>query len=150
MVGVRRTEAGDPLGVRCRVLFHAEPAAIRESGRETVLGADEIEAVREQAILVRGKKRRAGKQAQIHRVEVVAKARPGDFRGLDRAAGHVGALDDQHLPAFGGEMQRGRQAVDAGADHDCVVGHRVSVAPRIPLAAGSLASADISYLKCSR
>ena len=86
-VGVRRTEARRSAGVRGSVLFHAEPAAIGECGCETPFRADEIEAVREQAILMRGKKRRASKQAQIHRVEIVAKAREGDFAGLDRAAG---------------------------------------------------------------
>ena len=81
--------AGDPLGVRGGVLFHSEPAAVRECGGETPFRADEIEAVREQAILMRGKKRRAGKQSQIHRVEIVAKAGEGDFCRLDRAAGHL-------------------------------------------------------------
>ena len=61
----------------------------------------------EQAILMGGKKRRPGKQTQIHGVEVVAKARAGDFAGLDRAAGDVRALDDGNLPALAGKMERG-------------------------------------------
>ena len=105
------------------------------------------------AILVGGKERRAGKQAQIHRIEVVAKAGPRDFAGLDRAAGNFRALDDGDLPALGGKMQRGGEPVDAGADHDRIVSH--SLAPRCADPAGSppsrsLASADISYLKCLR
>ena len=149
--GVGRAQRRDPAGRGLDVSFHAEPAAIRKRRREAVLGADEGEAVGGEAILVGGKERRAGKQAQIHRIEVVAKAGQRDFAGLDRAAGNIRALDDGDLPALGGKMQRGGEPVDSGADHDRIVSH--SLAPRCADLAGSppsrsLASADISYLKC--
>ncbi len=148
-LGVGRIERRNPCRRRVKIFVDTEPSPIGKRGGETMLGADEVEAVGEQAIFMRGKKWRAGKHAQVHGVKVVAKARPGDFAGLHRAAGNVGALDDGDLPAFGGEMDSGRKPIDAGADHDCIATH--SFAPvfcrwRMRVC-GSLASADISYLK---
>jgi hypothetical protein len=77
----------------------------------------------------------------------VAEARLRDFAGLQRAAGDFGALDDDDLPALGGKMQSGGQPVDAGADHHGIVRHPLAPDTR---RTGSLASADISYLKCLR
>ena len=77
------------------------------------LGIDEIEPMSKEAILVRGEKRRAGEQAEIHGVKVVAKAGQGDFGSLDRAASHIGVLADRDFPAFTREMKRGGKAVDA-------------------------------------
>ena len=135
-VGIPGSERADAALIGIGILLDAEPASVRKRGCETSLGADEVEAVGEQAILVRGEKRRAGEQAQIHRIKVVAKARPGHFRGLDRAAGNLSALDHHHLPTLGGEMHGGSEAVHAGADHNCVVGHacapEAATAGRLP------------------
>ena len=120
------------VGGGVEIFVDAEPGAIGKRGGETLLGGDEVEAVGDEAILVRGKKRRAGEHAQVHRVKVVAKARPRDFAGLDCAAGNVGALDDGDLPALGGEMHRGGETVDAGADHDRIVRHSFAPACALP------------------
>ncbi len=122
------------------ILVHAEPGAVGERRGEAALGDDEIKSVRDETILVRGKKRRAGEHAEIHGVKVVAKAGERDLAGLDRAAGGSRALAHRDLPALAGEMKRGRQPVDARADHDCV---RMPCA-LFPAPLASLASADIS------
>ena len=146
----------DPVCRRVEIAFDAEPAAVGKRRREALLGADKGEALRKQSILVGGKERRAGKQAQIHRIEVMTEAGPRDLAGLDRAAGDFRAFEDGDLPALGGEVQRRRQPVDSGPDHDRVVRHsRTYVAPDDAgmtdrPSARSLASADISYLKCRR
>ncbi len=99
--GVRRAETRDPAA---RWLRHFSPrraiAVRKRRWRSNVRRCDEFQSVGEQAILVRGEKRRAGEHAQIHRVEVVTKTGPGDFAGLDRAAGRIGALDHCDLPAL--------------------------------------------------
>jgi hypothetical protein len=82
---------------------------------------------------MRSKERRAGEQAEIHCVEVVAKARQRDLRGLDRAAGDRGAFDDRNLPALGGEMHGSRKSVDPRADDHRVVPHARTVAPHRPI-----------------
>ena len=112
-LGVGRIERRDPFRRGVEILVDAEPGAVRKRGGETLLGGDEADAVGDEAILVRGKKRRAGEHAQVHRIKVVAKARPRDLAGLDRAAGDVGALDHGDLPALGGEMDGGGETVDA-------------------------------------
>ena len=88
-----------------------------------MLRRHEAHPLREQPVFVRGEKRRTREQAQIHRVEIVAKPGTRDLAGLDRAAGDVGALDHGDFPAFSGEMHGRSQSVDACADHDCIVGH---------------------------
>ena len=69
--------------------------------------------------------------------------------GLTCKPYNVGTLDDSDFPALGGEMDSGRKPIDAGADHDRIATH--SFAPvfcrRRMRVCGSLASADISYLK---
>ena len=78
MARQRSASAGLSAAIRPAVasMFRSTPSqsAIRKRRREALLGADEGEAMGGEAILVGGKERRAGKQAQIHRIEVVAKA----------------------------------------------------------------------------
>ena len=89
--------------------FFSTPSQVPSGngGGETALGGHEIKSVREQAILVGGKKRRAGEQAEIHGVKVVAKTGQGDLGGLHRAAGGFSALANGDFPALAGEMKRG-------------------------------------------
>ena len=131
-LGIGRAQRGDTVGIGIEIFFDAKPGAIWKRRGEASFGADEVKAVRNEPILVGGKKRRAGEHAQIYCVEVVTKAGQRDFAGLDRAAGDVGRLDDGDLPAFGGQMQRRRQAVDAGADHHRIVRHSPAPDLRLP------------------
>ena len=122
--GVGGIECGDPRRSRVNILIDTEPASIGKCSCKAMLGGQETETMGEQAILVSGEKWRARKKAQIHGVEVVAKAGPGNFFGLDRASGSCAAFDHGDLPTFGSKMQRRRQAVHASADDDCIVRHR--------------------------
>jgi hypothetical protein len=70
---------------------------------------------------VRGDEGRAGEEAEVHRIEIVAEAREGDFRRADGAARRVVPLEDADLPAAARQVDRGGKAVVAGADDDRVV-----------------------------
>jgi hypothetical protein len=122
-LGVAPAQSRDPAHIGLDIFFHAEPCAIRKCRREATIRAYKGEALREKAVFVRGKELWAGKQADVHGVKIVTKAWPGDFTRFDRTAGNVGAFDNDNLPAVCGEMQSGRQTIDAGADHDRIVGH---------------------------
>jgi hypothetical protein len=54
----------------------------------------------------------------------VAESRQRHFTRLDRAARHIRLLDDGNLPAFGGEVNGGCQAVVACSNYDRVVHRR--------------------------
>ena len=72
----------DPLRIRLGILFDAEPAAVGKCARETMLRRHEVQPLRDQPVFVRGEKRRTREQAQIHRVEIVAKPGTGNSRVL--------------------------------------------------------------------
>jgi hypothetical protein len=120
---IGRILRGNAAGGRLEVGFDAEPGAVGKRGGKASRGRNEFNTRLQQPILVGGKKRRAGEQAEIHRVEVVAEARQRDLGGFDRAACDHRALKDRDLPALGGEMHGGGKPVDPRADDDRVVPH---------------------------
>jgi hypothetical protein len=68
--------------------------------------------MRDERLLVGGKKWRARERAQIRREEIMPKPRQGALARLHRPARLVGPLDDRDLPALVGEMDRRREPVE--------------------------------------
>ena len=130
---VAGVERGDAAGGGVEIALDPAPGAVGECRREAALGADEFKTGLDEAILVGGEERRAGEQAQIHGIEIVPEPGQRHLGGLDGAARRRRALEHRHLPALGGEMDGGGQAVDAGTDDDRVVAHAALSRERGPI-----------------
>src|ERR1700761_949119 len=77
---------------------HAQKSPVAKYARKTIVRGREGEPVRKQPLLVHLKKRRAGEHREVHRTDVMAKARQCQFARLDRAARLALLFDDRDLP----------------------------------------------------
>ena len=95
-----------------------------------MLGRREGEAVRPKPFAVLRQEGRAGEEAEIHGIEVVAEAGERDLLGAHRAARRVVPLEHADRPAAACEVHGGGEAVVAGADDD-----RIEVHQTLPMTA---------------
>ena len=118
--GILRRQRRNRIGGLLEILAHAKIGVVAEDAGETVGGRRESEALRHKLIFMGGEKWRSRKQGEVHRAEVVAEARQGDFAGLDRAARLARLLDHRDRPAAVQEVDRGGEAVMSRAYDNCV------------------------------
>ena len=91
-----------------------------------MLGRREGEAVRPKPFAVLRQEGRAGEEAEIHRIEIVAEAGERDLLGAHRAARRLAPLEHADRPAAAREVHRGGEAVVPGADDDRIEVHRTT------------------------
>src|SRR4051794_31795069 len=80
-------------------------------------------AVLAQPLAMLGEKRRAGEQAEVHSIEVVAEARKRHLGRADSAASSVIPLENSDRPAATREVYRCGKPVMACADDDRIEFH---------------------------
>ena len=91
---------------RIEIGADAEPGSVGKGGGECIARRREGEAVARQRRAIGGDEGRAGEQAEVHREQIVPKARQRRLARLHRAARDGVALENADLPALRGEMDR--------------------------------------------
>ena len=95
---------------------------VTKDAREAVLRGHEPEALIQKCLLVRSEKAGAREHRQVHRANIVAKARQRELLSLDCAACRRFGFDDRHRPSFFGEPNGRREPIVPGSDHHGVIG----------------------------
>ena len=110
----------------------AEIGSVTKDAGETVLRGHEAEALIQQRLLVRREEARAREHRQIHRAEIMTKARQRELLGFDRATRRLFAFDHRHGPSFFGESKGRGEAIVAGSDHHRVIRHLGAFPLKVP------------------